>query len=159
MSEELSIIGNTREGRYVSLLPQILALIGDENDQTAILSNVCAALKVTFSFFWVGFYIVKKDSLVLGPFQGDVACMRINFGRGVCGTAWETKEIQIVPNVDDFEGHIACSSNSKSEIVIPILKNQEVVAVLDIDSDVLDDFSSIDSIYLNNLCQSLALYF
>lgn len=159
MSEELSIIGNTREERYVSLLPQISALIGDENDQTAILSNVCAALKATFSFFWVGFYIVKKDSLVLGPFQGDVACMRINFGRGVCGTAWKTKEIQIVPNVDDFVGHIACSSNSKSEIVIPILKNEEVVAVLDIDSDVLDDFSSIDSIYLNNLCQSLALYF
>lgn len=159
MAENFSLVGNTREEQYVSLLPQINALLGDEQNLIAILSNVAAALKQQFGFFWVGFYLVAEDSLVLGPFQGTVACMRIAKGKGVCGTAWETATSQLVPDVDAFPGHIACSNDSKSEVVIPIIKEEKVVAVLDVDSDKLDDFSQTDLIYLEKLCNCLSTYF
>jgi GAF domain-containing protein len=115
-----------------------------EPDTVANLSNIAAALKQTMNFFWVGFYIVKNDQLVLGPFQGPIACTRINFGKGVCGTSWKEKKTILVPNVDEFPGHIACSSASKSEIVLPAFKNDQVALVLDVDSDVLNDFDDID---------------
>jgi GAF domain-containing protein len=158
MAEDLTIHGNTKAEIYESLLPQIQALVEGESDAIANLANVAAALKSTFGFFWVGFYVVKNDELVLGPFQGSVACTRIAKGKGVCGTAWETKSIQLVPNVDLFPGHIACSSLSKSEIVVPIERNGEVIAVLDVDSDQLSDFDETDSIYLSNLCTWLSKY-
>jgi len=159
MAKELSIIGTTKEELYASLLQQIPALIGKEKDLTAVLANTAAALKQTFDFFWVGFYIVKKDVLKLGPFQGTVACMEIQKGKGVCGTAWEQQTVQIVADVDKFPGHIACSNVSKSEIVLPILKNKKVVAVLDIDSDVYNDFDEVDQKKLTELCQWLSNYF
>ena len=159
MAENFSLLGNSREEQYVSLLPQIQALIGDEQNLGAILSNTSAALKQQFGFFWVGFYLVVEDSLVLGPFQGTIACMRIAKGKGVCGTAWGTETAQLVPNVDAFPGHIACSNDSKSEVVIPIFKDGKVVAVFDVDSDKLDDFSQIDLIYLEKLCNWLSSYF
>lgn len=152
MAEELNISGTSREEKYEALIPQLKALIGDEKDWIANLANTSAALKQTFDFFWVGFYLVKEDSLVLGPFQGTVACTRIAMGRGVCGTAWHTKQIQLVPNVEEFPGHIACSAESKSEVVIPLFKNGEVIAVLDVDSDALDDFSEVDVHYLSKIC-------
>lgn len=148
MAEDLQIISGTREYQYQSLIPQIKALLEGETDQIANLANVCAALKEQFNFFWIGFYLVKDNQLVLGPFQGPVACTRIALGRGVCGTAWQDKQTVIVPNVDEFPGHIACSSQSKSEIVIPLFKNDEVVGVLDIDSSKLNDFNTIDKKYL-----------
>jgi len=159
MAEELRITGTSREEIYVSLLPQLRSLIQDETDLVSILANVSAALKQSFGFFWVGFYIVKNDKLMLGPFQGTIACMEIPYGKGVCGTAWKEKSTQLVPDVDLFPGHIACSNASKSEIVIPIIKNDQVVAVLDVDSDQLDDFSIIDQTYLTNLCTWLSIYF
>jgi len=159
MTEELRIVGTSREQRYQSLILQIRELIGNELDQTAVLSNVTAALKQTFNFFWVGFYLVKNDVLKLGPFQGTIACMEIQKGKGVCGTAWELQSVQLVPDVDLFSGHIACSNASKSEIVIPIFKNKYVVGVLDIDSDISNDFSEIDHVYLSELCQWLSNYF
>jgi GAF domain-containing protein len=159
MAEELSIIGTTKEELYASLLQQIPALIGEEKDITAVLANTAAALKQTFDFFWVGFYIVKKDVLKLGPFQGTVACMEIQKGKGVCGTAWEQQTVQIIADVDKFPGHIACSNASKSEIVLPVLKNKKVVAVLDIDSDVYNDFDEVDQKKLTELCQWLSNYF
>ena len=145
MAEDLQIPSGSREEKYAALYPQIQGLLAGENDQTANLANIVAAIKEVFGFFWVGFYIVKDDQLVLGPFQGPVACTRIPFHKGVCGHAYTIAETVIVPDVDAFPGHIACASASKSEIVLPV-KNQEgaVTMVLDVDSDVLNDFSVID---------------
>lgn len=151
MAESLLIQGETREEKYAGLLPQLKALVSGESDLTANLANIAAALKETFGFFWIGFYLVKGDDLVLGPFQGPVACTRIKKGKGVCGTSWETKEVIIVPDVDQFPGHIACSSLSRSEIVLPAMKNGEVYLVLDVDSDKLAYFSETDSRYLKDV--------
>ncbi len=159
MAESILIEGSTRAEKYETLLPQLKKLIAEETDLISILSNTSAVLKETFGFFWIGFYIVRGQVLKLGPFQGSLACMEINFGKGVCGTAWERKETLIVPDVNVFPGHIACSSFSKSEIVIPVIKNQNVVAVLDIDSSELADFSETDALFLNKLCQWLSFYF
>jgi len=156
MAEDLTILGETREEIYKSIIPQIQALIGSETDSTANLANIAAALKEAFGFFWVGFYLVKKDELVLGPFQGPVACTRILKGRGVCGTAWATAQTIIVDDVDAFPGHISCSSLSKSEIVVPLFKNGEVIGVLDVDSKQLKDFDETDKIYLIQLCTWLS---
>jgi len=135
-----------RRAIYDSLVPQIAALVDGEPDLVANLANIAAALREAFGFFWVGFYLVKDDQLVLGPFQGPIACTRINFGKGVCGTAWASRETIIVADVDAFPGHIACSSASKSEIVVPVFdKNGTVTMVLDVDSDQLDDFSEVDA--------------
>jgi L-methionine (R)-S-oxide reductase len=152
MAEELIVSASTdKRERYEVLLPQIRALVLDEKDLIANLSNIAAALKQSMNFFWVGFYIVKNDQLVLGPFQGPIACTRINFGKGVCGTAWKEKRTIVVPNVEEFPGHIACSSASKSEIVLPAFKNQQVALVLDVDSDKLNDFDQVDQEALENL--------
>jgi len=158
MSEDLHLLNASKEEQYLSLLPQIEGLIAGEVDLTANLANVCAALKAQFNFFWVGFYLVKGDELVLGPFQGPVACTRIAKGRGVCGQAWQQKQVILVPDVDAFPGHIACSSLSKSEVVIPLFgANDEVKAVLDVDSDRLNDFDEIDVTYLSKLCLLLSV--
>jgi L-methionine (R)-S-oxide reductase len=141
----------TKAEKYEALLPQIEALISGEPDLYANLANIAAALKETFGFFWVGFYLVKNDQLVLGPFQGPIACTRINFGKGVCGTAWKESKTQLVPDVDAFPGHIACSSASKSEIVVPVFRGNEVAMVLDVDSDLLADFDETDQKYLEEL--------
>lgn len=152
MAENIEISGESKSEKYESLLPQIHALVGDEKDLTANLANIAAALKQAFDFFWVGFYWVKNDELVLAPFQGPIACTRIQLGRGVCGTAWKSKEVILVPNVDEFPGHIACSSLSKSELVVPIKKDEKVLGILDVDSDQLNDFDEIDTFYLTQLC-------
>jgi GAF domain-containing protein len=158
MAEEIHLIHASKEEQYLSLLPQIEGLIAGETDLTANLANVCAALKAQFNFFWVGFYVVKGDELVLGPFQGPVACTRIAKGRGVCGQAWQQKHVLLVPDVDAFPGHIACSSLSKSEVVIPLFgADGEVKAVLDVDSDCLNDFDEIDVTYLSKLCALLSV--
>ena len=153
MDEKIFPHGNCLEYMAESLLiPQIQALTEGESDFTANLANISAALKEAFNFFWVGFYLKKESQLVLGPFQGPIACTRINFNRGVCGHCYTTKQVVIVPDVEAFPGHIACSSASKSEIVLPAFdKNGEVSLVLDVDSDVLDDFSEIDSIGLSEV--------
>lgn len=156
MAEELIIDSGTKLDKYQILLPQIKSLVGSETNSVANLSNIAAALKQTFGFFWVGFYLVEGKTLVLGPFQGPIACTRISKGKGVCGTAWSQKKTQLVPDVDKFLGHIACSSDAKSEIVIPILKENEVIAVLDVDSDQLNDFDATDKKYLNQLCEWLS---
>ena len=149
MAEQLIIdAAANKETRYQSLVPQIEALISGESDAVANLANIAAALRQTFNFFWVGFYIVKNNELVLGPFQGPIACTRIAFGKGVCGACWKEKKVMIVPNVDEFPGHIACSSDSKSEIVLPAFKSQQVALVLDVDSDRLNDFDATDEKYL-----------
>lgn len=155
MAEDLVIQGDTRREKYESLLPQIYALVAGESDLIANLANVSAALKMTFDFFWVGFYWVKDDELVLGPFQGTLACTRIAKGKGVCGTAWASGRSQLVPDVEAFPGHIACSSLSKSEVVVPIIRQGEVIGVLDVDSDQLADFDETDVAYLEKLCQWL----
>jgi L-methionine (R)-S-oxide reductase len=145
MAEELIIsASNSKAERYQTLIPQLNALIADEKDVVANLANITAALKQTMNFFWVGFYLVKDDQLVLGPFQGPIACTRINFGKGVCGTSWKEKRTVLVPDVELFPGHIACSSASKSEIVLPAFKNGAVALILDVDSDVLNDFDETD---------------
>lgn len=159
MAEDLTIVSGEKSAIYDSLIPQIKALVGDETDLVANLANVAAAIKQTFGFFWVGFYLVKDDELVLGPFQGPIACTRIALGKGVCGTSWEKGKTIVVDDVDAFPGHIACSSFSKSEIVVPITKNGNVVAVLDIDSDTLSTFDETDAHYLNNLCEWLSSSF
>ena len=156
MAEDLIKIVGTKEEIYRGLIPQIKALVEGETDPVANLANVCAALKEAFSFFWVGFYLVKKDELVLGPFQGPVACSRIQKNRGVCGASWAKAETIVVDDVETFPGHIACSSFSKSEIVVPLIKNNIVIGVLDVDSDSLATFDSVDSIYLNDLCTWLS---
>ena len=155
MAEDLQISGNTKEELYQSILPQIKALVEGESDITANMANICAALKFGLNFFWVGFYLVKNNQLVLGPFQGPVACTRINLGKGVCGTSWQNKEVIIVDDVDAFPGHIACSSLSKSEIVIPMIKNNEVWAVLDVDSEYLNNFDTTDAKYLESIVAML----
>jgi len=152
MAEQLDLKTGSKDELYSSLIPQIKALIGNETDVIANLANVSAALKEAFQFFWVGFYLVKKDELVLGPFQGPIACTRIQKGRGVCGKAWELKKVLLVDDVDAFPGHIACSSLSKSEIVLPIVKNNLVIGVLDVDSDELATFDEIDEKHLTQLC-------
>ncbi len=152
MAEELAISTSADKGeKYQTLLPQIEGLISGEGDMIANLSNIAAALKQTMDFFWVGFYLVKENQLVLGPFQGPIACTRIEYGRGVCGYAWKEKKTVIVPNVEEFPGHIACSSASRSEIVLPAFKNGNVVLVLDVDSDKLNDFDSRDQEGLEKL--------
>lgn len=152
MAENLIITSSTEKAElYAMLLPQIESLMEGESDLIANLSNVAAALKQTFHFFWVGFYLVKENELVLGPFQGPIACTRIGFGKGVCGAAWKEEKAIIVPNVDEFPGHIACSSDSKSEIVLPALINGKVFLVLDVDSDKLSDFDQTDAEYLGRL--------
>ncbi len=152
MADDLIITASTKEEKYKQLLPQIEALLNGEDDAVANMANVCAALKYGLNFFWVGFYLVKNNQLVLGPFQGPVACTRINNGRGVCGAAWQKAHTLIVPNVDEFEGHIACSSLTKSEIVIPIFnKNNTVIGVLDVDSDELNSFNDVDEHYLKQI--------
>lgn len=154
MSEDLHFQGTTKSAIYLELLPQLKALVGNEINTTANFANVAAALKTAFDFFWVGFYLVDDSSneLVLGPFQGPVACTRIQFGKGVCGSAWEKAQTILVDDVETFPGHIACSSLSKSEIVVPIIKNEKVIGVLDVDSTSLANFDETDSIYLSKLC-------
>ncbi len=152
MAEQLIIGASTdKAGRYKTLIPQIESLVEGEVDIIANLANVAAALKQTMDFFWVGFYLVRQSELVLGPFQGPIACTRIALGKGVCGTSWLEKKVIIVPNVDEFPGHIACSSDSKSEIVLPAFKNNEVSLVLDVDSNILNDFDKIDELYLRQI--------
>jgi GAF domain-containing protein len=141
----------TKEEIYQALLPQVEALISGEHDLVANLANIAAALREAFGFFWVGFYVVQGQELVLGPFQGPIACTRIAYGRGVCGTAWKEQKTQLVPDVEAFPGHIACSSASKSEIVVPAFQDGEVFLVLDVDSDQLDDFDAVDQRYLEAL--------
>ena len=156
MAEDLTIdFTLTKEERYQQLLPQIEALISGETDLIANLANIAAALKEAFNFFWVGFYLAKDSELVLGPFQGPVACTRIAFNRGVCGACYTRKETILVPDVEKFPGHIACSSASKSEIVVPVFKGEEVAMVLDVDSDVLNDFDETDKEYLEKLMRML----
>ncbi len=151
MAEDIYIAHGSKEEKYNALIPQIEALVSGETDAVANMANVAAALKETFGFFWVGFYVVKEDVLVLGPFQGPVACTRIRYGKGVCGTAWEKRETILVPDVELFPGHIACSSASRSEIVIPVLKEDKVAAILDIDSDRLNGFDTVDAQYLEKI--------
>ena len=151
MSEDVSIVKGGKEDQYLGLVPQIQGLITGESDLTANLANVAAALKEQFGWLWVGFYIVKQNELVLGPFQGPVACTRIQKGRGVCGTSWLQAKTLIVPDVEKFAGHIACSSLSKSEIVVPVIKNNEVAAVLDADSEEYNFFDKTDQQYLEKI--------
>lgn len=156
MAENLLIATESdKVSRYKTLIPQLEALTTGESDLTANLANIAAALKQTMDFFWVGFYLVKnttdKQELVLGPFQGPIACTRIGLGKGVCGASWKEKRVIIVPDVDAFPGHIACSSASKSEIVLPAVKNNEVALVLDVDSDKLNDFDATDEEYLSQV--------
>ena len=148
-----------REQIYAELLPQIEALIADEPDLIANLANVAAVLKEAFGFFWVGFYLKKGGQLVLGPFQGPLACTRIEFDSGVCGHAYSTRETVIVPNVDEFPGHIACSSASKSEIVVPLISGDMVAGVLDVDSDIPDDFSTVDAVGLERVVSLITQQF
>jgi GAF domain-containing protein len=148
----------TKAEKYQALLPQIEALISSESDVYANLANVAAVLKEAFGFFWVGFYLVKGEQLVLGPFQGPLACTRINFGKGVCGTSWKEAKTQLVPDVEAFPGHIACSSASKSEIVVPGFKEDKVWIVLDVDSDKLDDFDVDDQKYLEDMMRVVDKY-
>ena len=155
MAESLIINTGSKQDKYEVLLPQLKALITGESDSIANLANITAALKQTFEFFWVGFYLVKEDMLVLGPFQGPIAFTRIQYGKGVCGTAWQERQTQVVPDVEQFPGHIACSSDSKSEIVVPILKGEKVIAVLDIDSNTLNTFDEVDAFYLEKACKEI----
>lgn len=159
MAESISISATTKASRYEELLPQIVALLDGETDLTANLANAASALEMAFGWHWVGFYLVKNGELVLGPFQGPVACTRIALGRGVCGQAWKRNQTLVVPDVNQFEGHIACSSLSQSEIVVPIRKGEDVVAVLDVDSLYLNDFNQTDQHFLEELATLLARYF
>jgi len=158
MAEDLNIVRNgTKQEQYEALVPQLKALLEDETDLVANLANISAALKEQFNWFWIGFYLVKEAQLVLGPFQGAVACTRIQKGKGVCGAAWEKAETLIVPDVDAFPGHIACSSLSRSEIVVPLLQGKIVVGVLDADSSELDAFDETDARYLEQIVKLLDL--
>ena len=151
MAEDLSIITGNKAEQYQSLIPQIKGLLEGEDDLVANMANVVAALKEQVGWFWVGFYVVKNNELVLAPFQGPVACTRIKKGRGVCGTSWAEAKTLIVPDVEKFPGHIACSSLSKSEIVVPVIRNNEVVAVLDVDASEYDQFDTTDQQYLEEI--------
>ncbi|NOZ35368.1 MAG: GAF domain-containing protein [Chlorobi bacterium] len=156
MAENLSIATNlSKEEKYKTLIPQIKALVHSENDLIANMANICSVLYFGMNFFWSGFYLVKKNELVLGPFQGPVACTRIRYGKGVCGTAWKNKKTLIVPDVNKFSNHIACSSESKSEIVLCGIKNNTVQFVLDIDSNKLNDFDAIDAKYLKEIIEKI----
>ncbi len=155
MAEDLFIKTGSKEEQYMALLPQIKALIEGEPDVISNLANISAALKEQFNWLWVGFYIVKQDELVLGPFQGPVACTRIKKGRGVCGKSWEDKMTLIVDDVEKFPGHIACSSLSRSEIVVPLFNNNEVVAILDVDSRATGHFNETDKKYLEEIAGSI----
>lgn len=157
MSDQIIFLDEDKckEEKYISLCPQIYALIDGEIDLIANLSNVAAALKEAFNFFWVGFYIVRNNQLVLGPFQGPVACTRIGYGKGVCGTSWKENKAIIVKDVNLFPGHIACSSQSQSEIVIPIVRNNQVTAVMDVDSEHLNYFDEVDQKYLLEIVKRL----
>lgn len=152
MAENLNITSTTKAGKYKELFPQVKALLEGEKDMIANMANICSALKYGMNFFWAGFYLVKNDELVLGPFQGTVACTRIKKGKGVCGASWEKNETIIVDDVDKFPGHIACSSLSKSEIVLPVYNvNKEIIAVLDVDSDALASFDKTDEEWLRKI--------
>ncbi|MGV3639941.1 MAG: GAF domain-containing protein [Adhaeribacter sp.] len=160
MAESLSIdLSLSKEEKYKSLLPQIEALVAGEDDLVANLANVMAALKSTFNFFWVGAYLSKENQLVLGPFQGPVACTRIPYHKGVCGASYTRRETILVPDVEAFPGHIACSSDSRSEIVVPVISKGTVVMVLDVDSDQLNDFDQTDQVYLEKLALLMADWF
>lgn len=151
MAEDLLIAKGTKEEQYRSVIPQIKALMEGEPDLVANLANVAAALKEQFGWLWVGFYLVKNDELVLGPFQGPVACTRIKKGRGVCGACWQREETVVVPDVEKFPGHIACSSLSKSEIVVPVIRNNTVIGVLDVDSEDLNSYDETDQRFLEEI--------
>ena len=155
MSESIVIIEGTRQQQYESLLPQISAIITGETDLIANMANISSALKEQFNWWWVGFYLVKNDELVLGPFQGPIACTRIKKGRGVCGGSWAEDKTLIVQDVNQFPGHIACSSRSQSEIVLPVRRNGAVIAVLDIDSELLGHFDELDQEYLEQMIHEL----
>ena len=155
MAEELHIAQGGKEEKYALLYKQVTALVESENDTIANMANVAAMIHYTFGFWWTGFYRVSGEQLVLGPFQGPLACSRIAYGRGVCGTAWKEARSQVVPDVEQFPGHIACSSASKSEIVVPLLKDGKVVAVLDIDSEHLDTFDETDRLWLERIVELL----
>lgn len=160
MSETIHISAVSKEEKYQQLLPQLKALLEGETDPIANMANVCAALKYSLNFFWVGFYLVKNNELVLGPFQGPVACTRIQKGRGVCGSAWQSAQTIIVEDVEKFPGHIACSALSKSEIVLPIFDAEKnVIAVLDVDSDELNSFDNTDANYLNEIIALITFWF
>jgi len=156
MAEDLIVTTGSKTAQYEALLPQIAGLLGGETDAVANMANVAAALKSQFGWLWVGFYLVRNDVLVLGPFQGPVACTRIQRGRGVCGSSWASAQVLIVDDVEKFPGHIACSSASKSEIVLPIIKKDIVVGVLDVDSDTLAHFDAVDELYLQQVIALLA---
>ena len=151
MAEQLFFQSTDKLSRYAELRPQLEALIGSETDAVANMANFCAALKAAFGWFWIGFYVVREEQLVLGPFQGPIACTRIHYGKGVCGTAWAEQKSQLVPDVEAFPGHIACSALSKSELVVPIFKDQKVWGVLDIDSTTLADFDQTDQVEIEKL--------
>ncbi len=153
MAEDLNIIQGTKEAQYRELLPQIKALTEGETDVVANMANICGALHEQFNWLWTGFYIVKGEELVLGPFQGPVACTRIRKHRGVCGTSWAQAKTLLVPDVEQFPGHIACSSRSRSEIVVPVIQNGAVVAVLDVDSEQPAHFDETDQLYLEQVVQ------
>ena len=155
MAEDLLIAKGTKKEQYEFLLPQVKAIIEGETDLTANLANTCAALKEQFDWLWVGFYLVKDGELVFGPFQGPVACTRIRKGKGVCATSWAEARTIIVPDVEKFPDHIACSSLSRSEIVIPVIRNQQVIGVLDVDSVDLNHFDETDRIYLEKIVELL----
>lgn len=157
MAEDLYIQAtNNKQEKYTSLLPQLEALVSGETDVIANLANIAAALRQTFGWFWVGFYIVRNNELVLGPFQGTIACTRIKYGKGVCGSSWQQKKSLLVPDVDKFPGHIACSSLSVSEIVVPVYNtSNEIVAILDVDSDQYDTLDEVDVHFLENVSQLL----
>ncbi len=157
MSEDLTIIKGTKAEQYRALIPQIDALIGGEPDLIANLANIVAALREQFGWLWVGFYLVKQDELVLAPFQGPVACTRIRKGRGVCGTAWQEMKALIVPDVSAFPGHIACSSLSRSEIVMPLIREGKLLGVLDADSSTLSAFDTVDQEYLSQILSLIRL--
>jgi L-methionine (R)-S-oxide reductase len=153
MAEDLIIASGSKPEQYQQLIPQIKALIEGEPDLIANLSNISAALKQQFNWLWVGFYLVKNNELIVGPFQGPVACTRIRKGKGVCGTCWEKAETIIVPDIEKFPGHIACSSLSRSEIVVPVVSHNQVMSVLDVDSELLNDFDKTDQFFLEQIVQ------
>jgi L-methionine (R)-S-oxide reductase len=155
LEKSFNLIGS-KEERYEALIPQLKSLISTETDQIANYANVSAALKEVFDFLWVGFYRVSDKVLILGPFQGPIACTRIAFGKGVCGFAWQEGKTVIIPDVDQFPGHIACSSRSKSEIVVPVAKEANIIGVLDVDSELLNNFDEIDAKYLEIICALLS---
>jgi len=159
MAEQLIFSSDDKQQRYEELLPQLKALIQGETNLIANLANVAAALNMAFGHLWTGFYVVDGEQLVLGPFQGPIACTRISYGRGVCGTAWKEAKTIVVPDVEAFPGHIACSSLSKSEIVVPVTRNGKVVAVLDVDSENLNTFDTVDQEYLEKICECVSSYF